>query len=287
MVVYHSKMFQRIINFLNQPYPDRDTFRSICIGSIVSGIIVAIILALFIPFGLHEVNRDTYSMAFYFGCITSLTAFLFESIQRYLLNIRRDQANWTFWKWLVSTIILVLCIALANYKFVEYNFGDMGYISNFGTMLRNTVVVGIFPIVAFGSFNLIKNLKANQHIAATIVQRKTIEDSNQIVSLPIKNSSKIFKIDVANIIYLEAMQNYVSICYLDEDKKCLKELHRNTMQGLSDVLVDYQIKRCHRSFLVNPAKISKVSGNAQGLKLHFEETNDIVPVSRKYISDFR
>jgi DNA-binding LytR/AlgR family response regulator len=41
------------------------------------------------------------------------------------------------------------------------------------------------------------------------------------------------------------------------------------------------IYRCHKSYLVNLAKVNHVSGNAQGYKLHLKDVEDQIPVSRK------
>jgi DNA-binding LytR/AlgR family response regulator len=40
--------------------------------------------------------------------------------------------------------------------------------------------------------------------------------------------------------------------------------------------------RCHRSYVVSRAAIERVSGNAQGYKLHLAAGQVVVPVARKY-----
>ncbi len=102
-----------------------------------------------------------------------------------------------------------------------------------------------------------------------------------------KLSVKTFEIDPSKILFLESMQNYVLIHYLDEHDQLKKETHRNTITALSNALENSGIKRTHRSYLVNPKMIGSVSGNAQGLKLHLIHGESVVPVSRKYIDDFR
>jgi DNA-binding LytR/AlgR family response regulator len=42
------------------------------------------------------------------------------------------------------------------------------------------------------------------------------------------------------------------------------------------------IKRCHRAFMVNLSKVTKVEGNAAGYSLSFSESDTQVPVSRNY-----
>ena len=41
--------------------------------------------------------------------------------------------------------------------------------------------------------------------------------------------------------------------------------------------------RVHRSYIVNKNKIAKSTGNVQGISLFFENTDETVPVSRKFI----
>ncbi len=45
--------------------------------------------------------------------------------------------------------------------------------------------------------------------------------------------------------------------------------------------------RCHRAYIVNSARIVKVAGNAQGLKLTLKDAAAAIPVSRRYVDEFR
>lgn len=38
--------------------------------------------------------------------------------------------------------------------------------------------------------------------------------------------------------------------------------------------------RCHRTYIVNLQKVKHISGNAQGYKLHLENIDTLIPVSR-------
>ena len=62
---------------------------------------------------------------------------------------------------------------------------------------------------------------------------------------------------------------------------------RTTIKFLSEQLSQFGMIRTHRSYLVNPDAVSKVTGNAQGLKLSLRDSEAIVPVSRKYIEVVR
>ena len=43
------------------------------------------------------------------------------------------------------------------------------------------------------------------------------------------------------------------------------------------------IVRCHRAYLVNLRRVTKVDGNSQGCRLRLEGCADEVPVSRSYV----
>lgn len=57
---------------------------------------------------------------------------------------------------------------------------------------------------------------------------------------------------------------------------------RSSLSRLENQLEGQNIVRCHRSFIVNLDKVEKVTGNAQGYKLHLETPELVVPVARKY-----
>ena len=90
-----------------------------------------------------------------------------------------------------------------------------------------------------------------------------------------------------NIRYAEAMQNYVTVWFLDNDS-LQKEVLRATVSSIEEQLSDCAVIRCHRSYLVNVDAVEKVTGNAQGLRLKLSGiTQEEVPVSRSYINKIR
>ena len=60
-----------------------------------------------------------------------------------------------------------------------------------------------------------------------------------------------------------------------------REIIRNTLKKTEDVIEKYSnFVRCHKSYIVNLSKLKKVTGNAQGYKLIFEQLDFKIPVSR-------
>ena len=286
-------MFANLVSFLNQPYPEHAGFAEILKSSIISAIIVFLFLAVFQPFQLDSLGSDAIKFSFYFGLITFATSLIFECIISFVFKITRTGPSWTFWKWLIMVLALVICIAISNYVFMMIALDRSFQIFQFMGMLQATLAVGIFPCFIIGSITLIRNTKVNQKIAdsidAELIQNDSSSDhaTSVNVSLPIKNSTKTFDLDPQRILFIEAMQNYVQIHMLEAEGRVKKEMHRNTISTLEEVLLSHEIKRCHRSYLVNPHMIKEITGNAQGLKIAMKHGEEIVPVSRKYISIFK
>jgi len=290
-------MLRKLIKFFNQPYPDKDDLKSSIIGSLTTGVIVFLVLGMFSPFGLADTGKERIFHCATFGLISAITSFLVELFFKYVLGLKRDVPEWTFWKWILSILFLLIMIAIANQIYASYRF-DSG-IGSFLRMLYSTFLVGIFPVTLFGGITLSRNIKVNQKIAAEVNVASVVNADTKInveateiatsanVFLPIKNSTKTFELDPSKVLFLQSMQNYVLIHYLDENDVVKKETHRNTISSIETVLLPFGIKRTHRSYLVNPKMIDSVSGNAQGLKLNLNGTDLIVPVSRKFIGEFR
>jgi len=69
--------------------------------------------------------------------------------------------------------------------------------------------------------------------------------------------------------------------YYFENQVLRSRMLRSTLRKMEDALAAWpQFFRCHRTYLVNFDTIEKVSGNAQGYRLHLRDLEETIPVSR-------
>ena len=92
---------------------------------------------------------------------------------------------------------------------------------------------------------------------------------------------------MGQIRYIEALQNYAKIGYINTEGQLKEQVERSTLKGIIQQIADTSIVKCHRSFLVNRDHITQVTGNAQGLQLTLADCKKSVPVSRAFVSVFR
>ncbi|MFN0037244.1 MAG: LytR/AlgR family response regulator transcription factor, partial [Saprospiraceae bacterium] len=95
-----------------------------------------------------------------------------------------------------------------------------------------------------------------------------------------ENQNETLTLDASQIAYLAAQDNYVQVSFF-ENGALRSRLLRATMRKMEDALADWpQFFRCHRTYVVNFDKLEKVSGNAQGYRLHLAGVEETIPVSR-------
>ena len=289
-------MIKNVINKLYEPFPARQETRQNLVDNVFTSVLVAVFLYLFNPFRLDSMPMGLPLAALGFGFISFFCSLFYEWFMHSVMQIRTDQPSWTLWKWILYIATLVCWIAIGNFTFVFLSIPEVFGWSKFVYMLKATLMVGITPIVISGFLIQTRALRRHQQDAyqiAEVKQRASCRSDNQSVKL--KDVDAIIELDIANEVPLkipivsiravEAMQNYVMIYHYDSTAKQLKEtIIRATIAGITEQLNESTVIRSHRSFLVNLTHVSRVDGNAQGLKLSINGMNkQSVPVSRRYI----
>ena len=273
--------FKRIVDILQKPFPEderRDYYRN----TIVLSVFVTFFLFVFEPFGIDTLKENQFLICLGFGLMTLLACAVYELLVYQLLNLKGQGERWTFGKWIFHNLMIVLVISMANFLFARlllFGFIDWNL---FPTMIYSTFMIGIIPVTVLGAYTLFKNERKFQEIAREINPtdhnlNNTQEDAHL----------SILDIPVHRIRYVEALQNYAKIGYLNEEGQTKVQTERITLKEILTKTKGSPIIKCHRSFLVNKDAIISISGNAQGLLLSLSECDKVIPVSRTLVPIFR
>lgn len=280
-------MFLKLKFWLDQPFPVKNKIKDSLQTAFIAGMIVFLFLLAFQPFGMHLIQSNKWLHCMGFGVITFLVSLLFDVFVEKILKINMDERNWTFGKWILSTLIVLLLITIANSFYSYFLYNNPLTTGSFISTMIATTLVGIFPIATLGGLHLNFNLKNYQKIAQTLNEKRVGQTLSKKTSIPTKNSTKVFEIEIEKFLYAASMQNYVQIYYTSSEG-IQKEVIRNTLAEVKKAMAETAVIQCHRSFLVNRNQVTEISGNAQGLLLSLGQWTDFqVPVSRKYIPLFR
>lgn len=95
------------------------------------------------------------------------------------------------------------------------------------------------------------------------------------------------KLQLQDVIYLEAVGNYVKVFQL-QDGVVKNEMIRSTLKQIEQQLsVCPMIVRCHRAFLVNLQQVERILSKSSSMQLLMKHCNETIPVSRSNMAQIK
>lgn len=303
---------QKIIQYLNSPIAC--VKNSWVIPSVIT-LTVGFILLVFKPFLMaNGIKSMGFHVVTIFTLITAAVSFFAFYVAPLIFKKFFDDDNWVVWKFVVLTFFVIFFIAFFNTLMKWYllwlntkkHSKMLGFIEpeRFPEMLKDTFfetfLVGIFPIIfsviilrEYHVKSYLKNAESlNNHLKNhELNEDKELEDiketSTEIKKITFSGSTKeSLTILPEQLIYIEAVGNYVNIVYLEEGKT-KEQFIRATLTNIEAVLSEHiHIFRCHRAYIVNIDQIKNISGNSHGYLLTLHNSSKEISVSRSYSKIF-
>lgn len=191
-------------------------------------------------------------------------------------------------------ILNILLIAVGNHLYLGWLLNRTLNPHDLFGMILITLIVGVFPTTGVVIAGYIRRLRAYRDMAATLLPKgpfpastpnnpKTLTESTQsLLTLLADNEKDTLTLTAVDLLYIESSDNYCTVYHLREGK-LQKPLLRSSLSRMETQLVAQpRLVRCHRSFIVNLDQVERVTGNAQGYKLHLFDGQLEVPVARRY-----
>jgi DNA-binding LytR/AlgR family response regulator len=299
-------LFERIRTLLARPFPaELDTAKRIW-TSFLFGVGVASFLVVFEPFGLSRVHSvwKTWQILGY-GAITFVWMMANYFVLPLVMPRTFQEERWTVGKYIAFTVWNVVVIALSNYLYSRFIFNASSGLVSLVHFMLWTILLGVPPVTIL-TFVLERRLlkrhlaeatristaleSASETISNTALegtQRESLQSpphSPTLITLTGSGAKERYALHPASILCLQASDNYVTVYveHLDNNHPQVQTLLlRATLKALEEqIAVVPRCVRCHKSFIVNLAHVERVSGNAQGYKLHLPAIDFAIPVSR-------
>lgn len=273
---------QTSLSWLYQPYPFELRWTNGLRTGVWAGLFVTFFLFFFKPFGTTISPGAEWIYLKHctaFGLVTLGVTVFVQAVCRLFPGIFNED-SWKTWKEILLNIVFIVLIGTANMVLAHFMYhAPLGF-QSFVRWQVLTLAIGIFPTI-FGAFLTLAKLQRKfAGEAAAIHPHPGMHTQHKQVVLHGENQQERLVIDAADIAFLEAQDNYVQVHYLENGVQ-KSRLLRGTLRKMEEFLIDYPaFFRCHRTFLVNFDRVEKVSGNAQGYRLHLGGFTETVPVSR-------
>jgi len=128
------------------------------------------------------------------------------------------------------------------------------------------------PITYARFFKAVTKAQVRHNEKQNITKASFDEGTDQIF---IKRSSTLVRLNYSDILFVEALENYVIVTTYSE-----KYTIHFTMKAISSKLPANIYKRVHRSYIVNINKIKGIEDNA--VIINLEEGTKVIPIGKSY-----
>jgi len=267
-------------NFLNKKFGLLDHKRDRFLLIIIILIFSIFFINVFKPWNIGRWYSDSEFVRFLrlssYGLIVGLVLLFTQFPLRKIFKVERFSLK-TYILWLIIEIAIISLVYIFLYGNPLGNF-----VNDFLFSLKYTLLGILIPY----SFALLV-IYYKKHL-------EQIEELQSRISKPTGKKLLAFKDDknkikfsvlTKDLLYIESTDNYVSVFY-NLEGKLQRQLLRNTMKNLEEMLQGSPVIRCHRSFMVNSENVAFVKRNGKKIDLKIHIIDKSIPVSEKYLSPF-
>jgi hypothetical protein len=278
-----------IRTYLSQRYPLEENKWKIIIPI---SLFIAFFMIIFQPFGLDKIQVNYKYMIFAgYGLVTFIILVIDLWIIPTLYPKAFREEQWTVYKEILFLLWILFTVGLGNFI---YSVWFIGFHLTFTTIIifqGFTLAVGVIPITALilikQNYLSRRNRDRAELITTALPGRGADDNMDLQIRICSDNEKEYVVMMVQDFLFIKSDGNYITVGYL-KNGKILTLLLRNTLKYAEDLLASFRfIYKCHRSWLVNLNKVSKVRGNSQGLRLKIEGHEEEIPVARSNSAEFR
>ena len=277
----------------------------------ISTAFMILAIAIFKPFGLEVWQWQSY---FHLLCLFVLglfSCFITEVVLKYVVRVPRSYErginyiiNRNLRFQLINTPLVALFICLYRHfvmsSLVESNRLSLSnYLETLVIIAFLSFAIGLYWRFKFRSKYLAMELEETRLLNEELKRMQKTENpfTNEVEKpseKPIQQeltltgtTNESVTLQVPDLLYIEAVGNYVKVSYLREGH-VHTDMLRATMKQMDETLHDYpMIVRCHRAFLVNLGQVEQIVSHSGSTKLLIRQCHESLPVSRSNMAQVK
>jgi DNA-binding LytR/AlgR family response regulator len=292
----HLQMF----TILLQPFPSQKNLKQTVAMGFIAGLFVFAVFYFIKPFGLESFSNARVALiGLQYALVTIFTSLSITLLMPFLFPSLFNEKHWKVWHEIVFLLVLILVIAMGNVLLTAYIFNVKLTAAFVFAIVKYTLAIGITPILLsvllkqqsllskyskeakqIEEILIAQPLETKKEVDGKIEEQPMQETTLPTIKIKGTNATEKLELNSNQFLYAEASDNYTTIHYI-ENELPQKALFRLTIKNLeAQTNMVETLFRCHKSFLVNLTQVAHISGNAQGYKLHLQNSTVEIPVSR-------
>lgn len=276
-----------MLRLWHQPYPFENSARHTWRISLLFGVFIGLFLWVFQPFGLSEWHTDAKSLKLLgFGLVSFGIMELGGRLWPALWPTFFREERWTVGREIGFLLWTLALISVGNWLYWQWITDDTYANLSLLKMVAYTLLIGVFPVVGLVLYKYIRQLKKYSTSATEMTAHthgQDLAESDTVLTLLADNEKDRLTLRSSALLYVESSDNYCTVVYRTDDGPLQKRLLRSSLTRIeTQINRPHHIVRCHRSYVVNLDNVVRVTGNAQGYRLHVPGSDAAVPVARQY-----
>ena len=282
----------------------------------ISTAFMVLAIAIFKPFGLEMGQWQAFVHLLAIFALGLFSCFLTEIILRYVIRMPRSyergvsyiiRRNLRFQCINTPLVSLLICLYrhFAMSSLVEGNKLSPGnYLETLVIIAFLSFAIGLYWRFKFRNRYMAAELEETRLLNEQLKklqtssqdkQEATVSSNSQPADCTSQDSqitlegttNEHVSLVISNLLYIEAVGNYVKVCQLQDNEVQTKML-RATMKQMEDALQAYpMIVRCHRAFMANLGQVEQISSNSRAMQLVMRHSHDAIPVSRSNVNKLK
>lgn len=268
------------LNFLNNNFSLLDKKADRFLLILVVFVFSVIFLNVFQPFNIARWYSDSGLIQFLrlssYGFVIAIVFLFTQFPLRKIFKIHEFKVK-SYLLWLLIEIALINLVYIFLYGNPIGNF-----VNDLGFSLKYTLLSIWLP---YSFAILIVYFKNHRDEIASLKSNANKPTEKRSIIFKDENDKIKFSVLSKDLLLLESTDNYVSVFYFI-DNKVHRKLLRNSLKNMEEMLKENAIVRCHRSFMVNPAKVEFMQKEGKKLILKLNHFDKPIPVSEKYSTPF-
>ena len=271
---------------------------------IISAAFTALALAVFKPFGLEVWQWQAYMHLFFIFILGVMVCLLTDVLMKYIvrkpcnINDSHEDVNYfirhNLYFQIINTLLVSLMICLYRHFFLSKRVvGNLLSWSNFFETLLIiafcSFAIGLYWRFKFRSRYLsaeLEELKIMNEQLKALTPTPSPKNEERTITLT-GTTSEAVTLDISNLLYIEAVGNYVKVCQW-RDGKLQSDMLRATSKQIESELQAYpMVVRCHRAFLVNLTQVEQIVSHSGSMQLLIRHSHEFIPVSRSNMSQVK
>lgn len=281
---------RRIKSWLSTPYYFNPSLLFKLKTSFTLGLFVFLFLYVFEPFSLTLLGDFLFEYTFAIGVFSFLGTFLMLFVPPFIFPDYFNEDKWTVGKSILLIFISIFFIGFVLWycTSIYKDNKELKHLS-FPMFMLYTFLVGAIPVfflVYLNERNLRRRRSKKVQEIKIYRQRRRLEKKKSLkpkITIYSDNKKETVSFNINNLVYITSQGNYASFFIKKDDDKLKEKILRVTLSKIEKDLEDYsKIIRCHKSYIVNTAFITDITGNARGYLLKSDILSFDIPVSRSF-----